>query len=117
MRDRSKKIRTAIATKMNIQKKPEIDRILEQAEAHMPKKAKCVTIPKGQSVQTYTARCNSSDFISSCNKESLVAFLWQAIEANIEGLKTLMGEEYALTSAAQRIEISIEDWRMENAVE
>ena len=57
----------------------------------MPKKDKCVTIPKGQSVQTYTARCNSSDFISSCNKESLVAFLWQSIEANIEGLKTLIG--------------------------
>ena len=116
MRDRSKR-RTCIAPKLRVKKKPEIDRILEEVEAHMPKKAKCLTIPKGQSVQTYTARCNSSDFISSCNKESLVAFLWRSIEANIEGLKTLMGEEYSLTSAAQRIEISIEDWRKENAVE
>lgn len=135
MRDRSKKIKTAIAPKMNITKKPEIDRILEEAEAHMPKtklsknwgkvgdgsvfpgKAQSVTVPKGESVQDYTARHQSSDFISSCNKEAVISSLWQAIQSNIEGLKTLIGEESSLKIAAQRIEFCIEDWKVENAVD
>lgn len=134
MRDRSKKIKTAIAPKMNITKKPEIDRILEEAEAHMPKRTKslpdyplksrqaqCVSVPRGEKIASFTEALRSSqkasDFISSVNKEVVISSLWQAIQSNIEGLKTLIGEESSLKIAAQRIEFCIEDWKVENAVD
>lgn len=124
MRDRSKKIRTAIATKMNIAKKPEIDRILEQAEAHMPvrsRQAQCVSVPKGEKIQSFTEALRSSqkasDFISFVNKERIVSLLWEAYEANLESLKTLIGEDTRIKIAKERVSSCIEDWRLENAVD
>lgn len=134
MRDRSKKIRTAIATKMNIQKKPEIDRILEQAEAHMPKRTKplpdyplksrqaqCVSVPRGEKIQSFTEALRSSqkasDFISLVNKERIISLLWEAYEANLESLKTLIGEDTRIKIAKERVSSCIEDWRLENAVD
>jgi len=100
---------------MNITKKPEIDRILEEAEAHMPKKARSITGPRGESVQAYTARHQSSDFISSCNKERILSLLWEAYEANLESLKVLVGEDTRLKVAKERVCSCLEDWKTENA--
>lgn len=97
---------------MNITKKPEIDRILEEAEAHMPKKA-----PIRQHIAPKCTPLQHGDFISSVNKEAVVSSLWQAIQSNMEGLKTLIGEESSLKLASQRIECCIADWRVENAVD
>lgn len=124
MRDRSKKIRTAIATKMNIPKKPEIDRILEVAKAHMPvrsRQAQCVSVPRGEKIQSFTGALRSSqkasDFISFVNKERIISLLWEAYEANLESLKTLIGEDTRIKIAKERVSSCIEDWRLENAVD
>jgi hypothetical protein len=124
MRDRSKKIRTAIATKMNIPKKPEIDRILEEAEAHMPvrsRQAQCVSVPKGEKIQSFTQALRpshkASDFISFVNKERVISLLWEAYEANLESLKTLIGEDTRIKIAKERVSSCIEDWRLENALD
>lgn len=129
MRDRSKKIRTCIAPKLAIKKKPEIDRILEEAEAHMPKKG---TLPRnfgkvdegkvfsGKALESNPHRvemAKSSGYISSCNKEALISSLWEAYTANLESLKALLGEDTRIKIAKDRVESVIEDWRLENAVD
>lgn len=99
MRNHNRK-RSCQAPKIPIVNKPEIDRILEEAESHYHKP---VSKP--------------SELLKTCDKEKLLLSLFEAYKANLNALQALIGQDSRLRIAKEKIKSCLEDWKEEHELD
>lgn len=93
MRNHNRK-RSCLAPKMKVKKMPEIDRVLEEAEAHILKPTP-----------------SPYELLNVCAREDLIAALWKAYEANLNALTALVGADSRIRIAKEKIRACIDDWK------
>lgn len=113
-RSREKR-RTVKAPAIPIRKKLEIDRIIEEAEAHLPESTKAEIRRNYEKPRNPipTLSQKPSELMSFVNKEALLHSILASLLGGLTALKVVVGEDSRIIKAQCNINDCVKDWGMD----